>query len=160
MQRWGPERTCRAGTAPLSRCGPWSFSHISGMLGQCLLSSEATISRAFGWWGLKVYLYFSVSPVHLLAVRRCLFSIRLQESPQIAFQCWIFFFFLVSQNVLCLSELLYSGLLMDSGRKCILQFCACLRIFFLRLIYQSLNPAPWLLSFTLLKSAFVRPLMQ
>lgn len=156
MQRWAPERTCRAGTAPLSRCGPWSFSHISGMLWQCLC------------WVVKLQ-----NPVHVdVVVWKFTSSFLSIQCKHCCKKLFIFHtapgvpsdrismlnFFVVSQNVLCLSQLFYSGLLMDSRIKWILQFRACLRIF-LRL-YQSLNPAPWLLSFTPLKSAFVRLLMQ
>lgn len=87
--RRAPERTCRAGTALLSRCAPWSFHHISGMLWQCLC------------WEVKLQ-----NPEHVDAVvwkftssflsiqsnlaKRCLFSIQLLERLQITFQCWIF----------------------------------------------------------------------
>lgn len=101
-----------------------------------MLSSEATAFRVCGCCDLKIYLWFSVNPV--CWSKHCSKKLpNFHTAPGVSLDCIsMLYFFVVSENVLCLSKLIYSDALMDSRRKWILQFCASCRVFLLRLIYQ------------------------
>lgn len=112
--RRAPERTCRAGTAPLSRCAPWSFHHISGVLWQCLcwevkLQNPEHVDAVI-WKFTSSFLSIQCKPCCKTFVSHTALEVPSDHISMLKF-------FLVSQNVLCLSELFYSGLLMDSRER-------------------------------------------